>query len=517
MTVLTSLMPSIGLLGHPDDSFDGLWHNIPPHHHVERPPCGWCAWGCAWGAPPSASSPLSDSCAQYSVIMSALLSVVAATALVSPLHHHATTPLPRRATALVSPLRRRTMKTPRCASPRCVYLEGMPSTPGWEDDALNRLTEWAVADQVNRPIICEYKADSTWLWTKWRGTVLQMTYKPILLTMGVGLAIDYLIYKSSTATWSFISVPPADDPLIQQLLGLNSLWEYQLTLATFVLTFFTSQAYAHYRLIYTTTRAIQGRINDICLLLAIGAARADEVDGSSGPVAADATGYSEEAAALVARCTRLIRLSHTFFWAATPTCSNGVGDGGVEDGDGQADLPRNERRGDAIGPLLLSTDGLIELVSAGELDREEAAALEASNLPPSQYTYILLEWVGLHAARGMRNGTLRASNGFEENLLRQLTGLRAEYFNIGDYTAGRMPLAYVQLVQVRCLRMPSDAFGCLRMASDGLGWPGLLRLPSDAARASVGLPASLAVRCSECSLTHLPAGAAGACAAQIAA
>ena len=33
-------------------------------------------------------------------------------------------------------------------------------------------------------------------------------------------------------------------------------------------------------------------------------------------------------------------------------------------------------------------------------------------------------------------------------LLSKITGLRAEYFNVGDYQAGRMPLAYVQLVQV---------------------------------------------------------------------
>ena len=39
--------------------------------------------------------------------------------------------------------------------------------------------------------------------------------------------------------------------------------------------------------------------------------------------------------------------------------------------------------------------------------------------------------------------------GLEENLLRQLTALRGEYFSLGDLTAGRMPLAYVQLVQVR--------------------------------------------------------------------
>ena len=33
---------------------------------------------------------------------------------------------------------------------------------------------------------------------------------------------------------------------------------------------------------------------------------------------------------MVRRCTRLLRLSHTFFWAATPTCSNGLGDGGQQ-------------------------------------------------------------------------------------------------------------------------------------------------------------------------------------------
>ena len=44
---------------------------------------------------------------------------------------------------------------------------------------------------------------------------------------------------------------------------------------------------------------------------------------------------------------------------------------------------------------------------------------------------------------------ISGAGGLEENLLRQFTGLRAELFSIGDLTSGRMPLAYVQLVQVR--------------------------------------------------------------------
>jgi hypothetical protein len=47
-----------------------------------------------------------------------------------------------------------------------------------------------------------------------------------------------------------------------------------------------------------------------------------------------------------------------------------------------------------------------------------------------------------------RDGALRGGVGYEEILLRQLTTLRGEYFSIGDYAAGRMPLAYVQLMQV---------------------------------------------------------------------
>lgn len=96
---------------------------------------------------------------------------------------------------------------------------------------------------------------------------------PIVLAMVLGVLVDCCAHYYSAATWQILAVPPADDPLITQLNGLNTLWEYQLTLCTFILTFFTSQAYGHWRTVYFTTRAIQGRINDIALLLAIGAQR----------------------------------------------------------------------------------------------------------------------------------------------------------------------------------------------------------------------------------------------------
>ena len=55
------------------------------------------------------------------------------------------------------------------------FDRGLPSTPGWNRGELNQLTDWAVATEVNRPVICEYRADGFWLWTKWRGTDLPVS------------------------------------------------------------------------------------------------------------------------------------------------------------------------------------------------------------------------------------------------------------------------------------------------------------------------------------------------------
>lgn len=106
-----------------------------------------------------------------------------------------------------------------------------------------------------------------------------------------------------------------------------------------------------------------------------------------------------------------------------------------------------------LGAKLLSPEGLERLVQAQELTKEEKDALLQSGLPPSQYAYILMEWVGIYMLDGLETGILGNERGLpnpgaEMNILQQLTSLRAEYFSIGDFIAGRMPLAYVQLVQI---------------------------------------------------------------------
>lgn len=376
---------------------------------------------------------------------------------------------------------------------------GVPSNVGWKSGRLDRLTDWTESTQPNRPVICEYEPSGRWLWTKWNGTVLKATWKSVVLAMMLSLGIDFFVQRGASLrpylrpTWSLLDVPE-NNAWILRLAGIKKLWEYQLTLATFILTFFLSQAFQYWQKVYNTVRMIQGRVNDFCMLLNMGAARgtdehnhgmvtpesskhsngaakvngaskvngaAKDMNGTAAPpqrqlvarsnastIPKGSRGFSDKAHALVLLCTRLIRMSHVFFWAATKTASNGLSDN-TEYLQDSANCPLPVDASDiGVGPVLLSPYGLRAMVSSGALTKEEKEALQGTGLPPSQYAYVLLVWVGIHCMEGFRNGSLRGGPGFEENIFRQLASLRASMFDIDDFRAGRMPVAYVQLVQV---------------------------------------------------------------------
>lgn len=335
---------------------------------------------------------------------------------------------------------------------------GKPSNPGWASGRLNRLTEWADSSAPNRPIICEYDPKGWWLWRKWNGTVLKATWRSVLVAMLAGIALDYVArdYRLPfPLSWDVVAIPGETTPFIKRLAALTKVWEYQLTLSTFILTFFLSHAFSYWQKVYNTTRMIQGRINDIAMLITMAAERGvDDIhDKTTKKARSNASivdkgsqGFSKRAEDLVNLCMRYVRLSHTFFWAQTATSSNGLNDS--EDYLRDASDCKIPVDDEHIGPLLLSPYGLKALERAKQLSREEKEGLMGSGLPPSQYAYILLTWMGVHVMEGLKNGTLRGGAGFEENIYRQLATLRACMFDIDDFRAGRMPVAYVQLVQV---------------------------------------------------------------------
>jgi len=78
-----------------------------------------------------------------------------------------------------------------------------------------------------------------------------------------------------------------------------------------------------------------------------------------------------------------------------PTTSNGVNDKGWQSKTRRVDIDEEDKGNMAIGPVLLSPSGLRYLERAEELTHAEVQTLLQSDLPPSQYTYMLMQWVGM--------------------------------------------------------------------------------------------------------------------------
>ena len=78
-----------------------------------------------------------------------------------------------------------------------------------------------------------------------------------------------------------------------------------------------------------------------------------------------------------------------------PTNSNGVSDKEWDGKTYRVNIDDEDNMGRAIGPILLSRNGLRYLESVDELTHAEVETLLSSGLPSSQYTYMLMQWVGM--------------------------------------------------------------------------------------------------------------------------
>lgn len=219
--------------------------------------------------------------------------------------------------------------------------------------------------------------------------------------------------------WPLFCPPNESHPVIAHLTCLYAMWQYQLTLTTFVVTFFLQQAVAFWRTVYATSRQIQGRYNDIGMLLATHAAR-DE-DGS----------YTPEARQLLEDVGRHVRLSHLLFWAAIEPAASAE---------------------EAAMSELLSPAGLdrLQRSGGGVITPAEQEALTSSGLTGGWLYAQVLEWVLVRvaAAREAPRAMRSAGAGFERTFLDKVCALRGCMGKLPDDLAARMPLAYVHIVQV---------------------------------------------------------------------
>jgi len=165
-------------------------------------------------------------------------------------------------------------------------------------------------------------------------------------------------------------------------------------------------------------RKVQGRLNDIGMLVAVHAAR-DEDSGK----------YTRTSLELLEEIARYVRLYHILFWSAQVRPARG--DKGVS-----FSVLRTER-------------GLRELSQRGALTKREFELLMHNMaLSETQRHHAVLEWLLVLVVNAQRTGVLQGDVAMKMRFLEEACKLRAVCASITDDAAARMPLSYVHLVQL---------------------------------------------------------------------
>jgi len=275
------------------------------------------------------------------------------------------------------------------------------------DDELRELVETACSTTVEKQIILQYYPGRFWLWKQWTGTVVRSSLIFDGKYMALFAALVSIIFCLNGKASARAS-------LAEGYAGLLRAWRLLATITTFVLSFFLNQSYQLWRMAYSICRRVQGRLNDIGLLCATYARR----DNSTGA-------YAPEAEEMLQTVSRWIRLFHYMFYASI-----------------------NVR----FAPLK-TPNGLSQLVRAGALTNEELEILLQASEPKDAVILWMSQLFDTAFADGrLSSSSARARGAYpiavQVALQKQIIELRLTYASLKDELTGRMPLAYVQLVQI---------------------------------------------------------------------
>jgi len=274
------------------------------------------------------------------------------------------------------------------------------------DQAINQVS--GTKSLYGGDIISTFKSPRLWLWGRWEGTILQHNCKTVALTMTVSLIFILITRRITDPTWSIGFAPDKSHPYIARLEIIRRLWSYQMSLTTFILTFFLNQAYAFWQEVLGIARRIQGRLNDFHLLIATSCRR--NPDGS----------LTRESEQLMDDVGATSRLFHALFWAS---CARRFS-------------------------VLRTPKGMERMATRGLMTSRQLRVLQQLDVPDNQKHNACLEWMMIRAWQGIDDGTLRDDASFSQRLLDQMCTLRATYATIGDKLSCRMPLPYTHFVQI---------------------------------------------------------------------
>lgn len=228
-----------------------------------------------------------------------------------------------------------------------------------------------------------------------------------MLNMLSSIIFISILGRNANPTWAVGMTPDANHPVVAKLLGLGKAWHYLMSITTFILTFFLSQAYAVWRKMETTGRIIQGRQNDIGLLLA-------------STVERDEKGrYTPRAEALIDDVASYSRLFHAFAWAKF--------------------AKRLE--------ILLSTRGMSRMLSRGIISKKQFETLSKLNPNGGPHNACMM-WILMRTLKAKKQGIIPDDLALSHAIYEKLLDLRGTVAVIGDVLDGRIPLAYAHFVQI---------------------------------------------------------------------
>lgn len=97
--------------------------------------------------------------------------------------------------------------------------------------------------------------------------------------------------------------------------------------------------------------------------------------------------------------------------------------------------------------MLITDEGLKRMESRGLMSPKQLESLLRADVPSNQLFSGPLEWMMLRSNQAMDEGVLR-SDDVRSALLAEYISLRSAFTDVGNLLDGRMPLAYVQFVQI---------------------------------------------------------------------
>ena len=184
----------------------------------------------------------------------------------------------------------------RSASQGPVMPEELQPTSKNDIDQIDSVIERATCTHGWVPIIPQFSRSFRWAWQQWEGTIIERLWRTAVHMMFIPLCLlGFVRFLDPTATWWKL---PLSHPLAAPLTAIANGWNYLLTLATFVTTFFVGHSHDFWCKSYGLTRSIQGRLNDIGLIC-----------GSHAQRTADGE-LTAEAAQLLDDTARNLRLMH---------------------------------------------------------------------------------------------------------------------------------------------------------------------------------------------------------------